>query len=161
MKQPINLPIIGRAERLQLLDYNDQPVIAKVDTGADLSSIWASDIVEVDGSLSFVLFGTNSPYYTGKRLTLPHGEYRLTRVANSFGTKELRYVVKLRIKVLDRTINASFTLSDRSLKTYPILLGRRLLHKKFLVDVSRGEPLVKEEKEKRRALHLMLGNDQD
>src|SRR5260221_599546 len=155
------LTIIGRAARIQLMDYDNLLVIAKSDTGADISSIWASDIEEKDGQLSFVLFGQNSPYYSGRRLVLPAGEYRQTRVANSFGAKELRYVVKLRVKVLNRTVKASFTLAERSQKTYPVLLGRRFLYKKFLVNVADGEPLVAEEKEKRSKLHLELGYDQD
>lgn len=65
----------------------------------------------------------------------------MTRVANSFGHKELRYKVKLRILVKKRLIKATFTLSNRSSKLYPVLIGRTLLRNKFIVDVAKGTPL--------------------
>jgi hypothetical protein len=152
--------IIGRAERIQLVDFSDQFIPAKVDTGADLSSIWASDVKEGAHSLSFVLFDTKSPHYTGKPIKLSATEYKLTRVANSFGTKELRYAVKLRIRIHDRVVKTTFTLADRQLKTYPVLLGRRLLNQKFLVDVSKGEALKEQERNKKKKLKRELKNIQ-
>lgn len=147
MKETKALTIIGRAEKVffpMLSTY----LPAKVDTGADLSSIWATKIKEIDDELQFVLFDTQSKHYTGDIIKLPKSGYRLTRVANSFGHKELRYVVKLPIEVAGRKINATFTLADRSKKLYPILLGRRMLKGKFLVDVAKGDPLHYEEKRK-------------
>ena len=40
-------------------------------------------------------------------------------------------------------ITTSFGLSDRSTHNYPILIGRRTLNGKFLVDVSLSDNLVK------------------
>ena len=148
--------VIGRAESVELLDFHVSSVVAKVDTGADISSIWASSIEEREDGLHFILFGPESPYYTGKMQRFTKPDYSLTRVANSFGHKELRYKVKLRLKVKGRTIRATFTLSDRSQKTYPILLGRRLLHGKFLVDVTGGEPLKEAENIRAAALERDL-----
>ena len=155
------LTVIGRAERIQLIDYSDQLVPAKVDTGADISSIWASAISEQGEKLQFVLFAKGSPFYTGQTIELGQGDYRLTRVANSFGGREMRYVVKLRICVLGRIIKASFTLADRSSKIYPVLIGRKLLKHKFIVDVTRGEPLVAEEKAKLKELHVAIAMNED
>lgn len=150
------LTIIGRAEKIDLLDFSLLGVSAKVDTGADTSAIWASAIEERDDGLHFVLFGPNSPHYTGIVQHFTKPDYSLTRVANSFGHKELRYKVKLRVQVKDRVIRATFTLSDRSMKTYPILLGRRLLQGKFLVNVTHGNPLKIEENSKAASLEREL-----
>ncbi len=145
------LNIIGHTEVVELPDYHDGAVVAKVDTGADMSSIWASNtVVHKDGSLAFVLFGEKSSHYTGTVITIPEGEYTRTRIANSFGDKELRYVVKLRIRIRGRVMRASFSLADRSKKRYPILLGKKVLHKKFLVDVSQGETPKKQLARKKR-----------
>ena len=152
--------IIGRAERVILPDHGTHLIPAKVDTGADVSSIWASNISEQDGCLEFVLFNETSEYYTGHVIRIDAANYRLTRIANSFGHKELRYVVKMRITILGRTIKATFTLADRSKKTYPILLGRRMLKNKFLVDVTKGTPLLAEEKAKLEQLHIALSLDE-
>lgn len=144
--------IIGRAEKIEMLDLGVLNVPAKTDTGADSSSVWASSVTERDGGLDVIFFGKGSSFYTGQIIRFPKSSYHLTRVANSFGHKELRYTVKLRIRVNGRLVRATFTLSDRSLKTYPILLGRRLLHNKFLVDVTKGEALHAEEKKKAKKL---------
>lgn len=151
---------IGRAEQIRFPDFGDKKIPAKVDTGADMSSVWASDILEQDDHLSFVLFGNGSAYYTGQRILLPKGSYSVTRIANSFGVKELRYVVTLRIALKGRVVRASFSLADRSPKTYPILLGRRLLKGKFVVDVAQGKPLVRAEKEKKAKMRLELTGDE-
>ncbi|MGB4800083.1 MAG: RimK family alpha-L-glutamate ligase [Candidatus Saccharimonadales bacterium] len=147
---------IGRAEKVDLLDFHMSDIPAKVDTGADSSSIWASSIEEKVDGLYFVLFGPGHLAYTGKVQRFTKPDYSMTRVANSFGHKELRYKVKLRLGIKGRVIRATFTLSDRSEKTYPILLGRRLLHGKFIVDVTSGEPLREIEQEKRANLEREL-----
>lgn len=153
---PKKLTTIGRAEKIEMPAYGLSGIPAKIDTGADSSSIWASGIVEENDELRFVLFAPGSPYYTGKTITLKKDEYTVTRVANSFGHRELRYKVKLSIRAKDRLVRASFTLADRSKKTYPILLGRRLLNGKFLVDVRSGEPLIEEESAKADKLKLEI-----
>lgn len=137
------LVIIGRAEKINLRDFDLANIPAKVDTGADSSSLWVSNVVEKADGLYFVLFDPSSPHYTGVVQHFTKPDYSQIRVSNSFGHKERRYKVKLRISVKGRNVRATFTLSDRSLKTYPILLGRRLLHGKFLVDVTSGSPIPK------------------
>jgi len=133
------LPTIGRSERIDIVDLNLSGVPAKVDTGADSSAIWVSSVKEHSKGLKCVFFGSGSPYYTGETVTMPRN-YSVAKVVSSFGQKELRYKIKLHVRVKGRLIHATFTLSDRSSRTYPILLGRRLLYRKFLVDVSQNEP---------------------
>lgn len=147
-----NMDTIGRAERISFPELGIGNVPAKIDTGADLSSVWATAVKEKDGVLSFKLFGPKSRLYTGKVIRVNAPDYLLTRIASSFGHKEMRYVVKLQVKLGDRTIKGSFSLSDRSRKTYPVLIGRKLLNGKFLVDVSRGNPLLSVEKQKKERL---------
>lgn len=144
--------IIGRVEKISFPELGIRNVHAKVDTGADLSSIWATGVREENGVLSFKLFGKKSPFYTGKQIEFQAPHYLRTRIANSFGHRELRYVVKLQLKLGGKTIVGTFTLSDRSKKTYPILIGRKLLNRKFLVDVSKGSPLKLIEDQKKDRL---------
>ena len=152
MTQSKQLTTIGRAEVIQLLDYDNVSVVAKIDTGADLSSISASNISEQNGVLTFTLFYPGQSGYSGESMVVPTGEYSKTRIANSFGQREIRYVVKLRLKLKDRVVRATFSLSDRSDKLYPILIGRKLLKNKFLVDVAQGDPLHQQEKARKRNL---------
>lgn len=144
--------IVGRVERISFPDLGISKVPAKIDTGADVCSIWATGIHEEDGVLKFKLFGKKSQFYTGDEITVSAPDYLLTRIANSFGHREMRYVVKMRIKLGSKTVRATFTLADRSRKTYPILLGRKLLNNKFLVDVSKGSPLKEIEQAKKARL---------
>jgi hypothetical protein len=57
-------------------------------------------------------------------------------VANSFGHEEDRYEVQLKVKLGPKIFKAKFTLADRSKKIYPILLGRTMLNRRFLVDTN-------------------------
>jgi len=148
--------IIGRAEKISFPELGIKGVHAKIDTGADLSSVWATGIHEENGILKFKLFGKKSPYYTGKELEFRKPDYLLTRIANSFGHRELRYVIKLQIKIGGKVIVGTFTLSDRSKKTYPILIGRKLLNRKFLVDVAKGTPLTEIENGKKDRMQKEL-----
>jgi hypothetical protein len=156
VKQPDKKIIIGRVEKIDFPELGVSKVHAKIDTGADISSIWASGIHEADGVLKFKLFGRRSPHYTGKEIQFQKPHYLLTRIANSFGHKELRYVVKLQLKIGGRVIVGTFTLADRSRKTYPVLIGRKLLNRKFLVDVSKGSPLAAVENQKKDRLQTEM-----
>jgi len=126
--------IIGARSLVSFVADTDQNVPAKVDTGADYSSVWASDIVESNGSLTFVLFGPGSRYYTGVKHSSRH--YEVTNVTNSFGHSELRYKVELSIRLESRRIKARFNLADRSRNRYPVLIGKRTLSNKFLVNTG-------------------------
>jgi hypothetical protein len=149
------LTTIGRAVRMTVGSTPGIP--AKVDTGADRSSIWATEIREAGGKLHFVLFDEHSNYFTGEVITVAGGNYRKTRVANSFGVSEDRFVVTLPVEVNGRRIQATFSLSNRHNKVYPILIGCSLLNKKFVVDVSiNAEALTDAERKKIRELRLAI-----
>lgn len=151
-----SLTIIGRAEKVTFIDLGLKRIPVKIDTGADASSIWANVAETRANDLYVVFFGEGSEFYTGDEHVFHKGEYDITRVANSFGHKEIRYKIKLRIKLKGRIIKGTFTLSDRSTKLYPALIGRSLLTKKFLVDVSKGNPLRTAEKERAKRLRQEL-----
>jgi glutathione synthase/RimK-type ligase-like ATP-grasp enzyme len=127
--------IIGTTEYIYLPDMCEDAIPTKVDTGADGSAIWASSINERDGELSYILFAPQSAFYTGKVLTTK--EYYIVSVKNSFGEKEYRYRVKIRVKIGKKIYKTTFTLADRSRSRFPVLLGKRFLKERFLVDVSR------------------------
>ena len=132
-------------------------VPAKVDTGADSSSLWATNIrVGEDGKLRFSLFGEGSPYYNGK--VFVRDQYTVAKVRNSTGHLQIRYQTQFVVKVAGRKIRVTFNLSDRSKNTYPILLGRRAINKKFLVDVSKAE-INDTEKDKAADLRVELESD--
>lgn len=135
--------IVGRAERVDFPDAGVFNVPAKIDTGAYRSSVWATDIREEDGQLKFKVLGSTSEYYSGKDCVA--SQFEIVDVENSFGNSEKRYSIQLRVKLGAKTVNTNFTLADRSSKIYPVLIGRRLLKGRYLVDVSEGDPIEDEE----------------
>ncbi len=134
MKQ---LAQLGTIESVQFPDYSESYVPAKIDTGADNSAIWASQISEIEGELSFVLFDKSSAYFTGGRITT--NDYKVIKVKNSFGQSELRFKVKLKVTIGGRTLRTTFTLANREYNRYPVLIGRHTLSGKFLIDVSQNQ----------------------
>jgi glutathione synthase/RimK-type ligase-like ATP-grasp enzyme len=135
MQQPV-IQTIGTVEYVSFPKFGLVDVPAKIDTGADSSAIWASEIsLDSGGRLGFVLFDKSSQLYTGERITVE--SFRSSMVRNTSGISEARYKVALQVKIGDRKLRAWFNLSDRSAMRYPVLIGRRLLHNKFIVDVSK------------------------
>lgn len=115
---------------------NIEKIPAKVDTGADSSSIWASDVIINDaGQLEFSLLGPSHPLYTGERIISE--KFSVQKVRNSTGQITIRYRTSLLTAIKGKKIHINFTLYDRSSNNFPILLGRKSINKKFLVDVSR------------------------
>jgi hypothetical protein len=135
--------IIGRAERINFPELGVSGLPAKIDTGAFRSSVWASDIQEADGKLTFALLDKQSPWYSGQKYTTDR--FEIVEVENSFGHTEDRYSVYIKVQLGSRTVRSNFTLADRSQKTYPVLIGRKLLKRRYIVDVSEGQPIDDEE----------------
>lgn len=132
-KHDFHKVIIGRSEILSFVDFGINDVPAKTDTGAYRSAVHASNIMVRDGVLSFELLGDH-PVCGSMSRTIETTEFKEVTVANSFGHRERRYEVKLKVKLGPKIFQAQFTLADRSKKIYPILLGRKLLNHRFLVD---------------------------
>lgn len=135
--------VIGRAERVDFPTAGVFNVPAKIDTGAYRTSVWASDIREEDGVLKFKLMGPGSEYYSGQDCHV--SKYEIVDVENSFGQKEKRYSLQFTVKVGHKKIRTNITLADRSKKIYPVLVGRKFLRGRYLVDVSEGDPIEDEE----------------
>ncbi|MFC5626989.1 ATP-dependent zinc protease family protein [Algoriphagus winogradskyi] len=131
--------VIGRKEKVSLPDLGLSLVWAKVDTGAYTSSIHAEnlEVLEVNGKrvLQFQPLLPGHKSYTGEIVTFE--EFREKKVKNSFGHAEVRYLIETTFELAGESYSAEFTLSDRSSMRNAILLGRKILKNRFLVDVSK------------------------
>ena len=162
------LPVIGRNVLVDIIGHAED-VPAKVDTGADSSAIWATNIrVSKQGTLSFTLFGEGSKYYTGE--VIKRKAYRVAIVRSSNGQEQIRYRTEIPMRISGKRVRAAMFLSDRSLNHFPMLLGRKTINKKFLVDVSvkeyekppfvrRGSSLYKEMLKDPYAFHKKYHKD--
>lgn len=137
--------------------YDDVP--AKVDTGADTSSIWATDMKKIKGTLFFKLFGVGYSRYSGK--IIKTDKFKRFKIKNSFGVSESRYKVKLTVTVGDMVVEEFFTLANRSNNTHPVLLGKTFLRDRFIVDVSKGDILSSKAGSGSKVLVLTTRIDED
>lgn len=155
-KQEPSPSVIGSTEYVDVAGIKHIP--AKIDTGADSSSIWASHIeVTKDGVLRFCLFDEGSPYYTGE--VFEHKDYKVVVVRNAFGHEQIRYRTYIPITIQGRRIKALFHLADRSRNNFPILVGRRTISGKFLVDVKQNHTPTPTKKPKTRLIQRRLKED--
>jgi len=128
---------IGRNVHVDLVGHAKQ-VPAKVDTGADSSSVWASNVaITADGTLQFTLFDLGSSFYDGKIIETT--DYTVANVRSATGHEEIRYRTTLAVRVKGKRIKAVFNLSNRSRNRFPVLIGRRTLSNKFIVDVTMAD----------------------
>ena len=128
---------IGRVEEIALPALaGPLKFKARIDSGATVSSLWASSIKENNGKLAFTLFDTGSALYDGQVHTTTQFSKRI--VTSSMGHSQERYQIKATVIGKAKKIHATFTLADRSKQIYPVLIGRNVLRNKFIIDVSSG-----------------------
>jgi hypothetical protein len=119
--------IIGSEEFVSLPELNVNMIHARVDTGAATSSLGVKWVKEEEGVISCLLLN---------KQVVTFDSFKKKIIKSSFGHIEERYVVKILINVLGRKVRTNFTLADRSKMKFPILLGRKLLKGKFMVDLD-------------------------
>lgn len=126
--------IIGRTDRVDfpLLGFEDIDV--KIDTGAYTSSIHCHSIVEKEKYLVCSFFDKKHPLYNGKELIFE--SYDIAAVRSSNGEIQYRYEVQSKITIMGKTYKISLTLTSREDMRFPVLLGRKFLTKKFIVDTE-------------------------
>ena len=110
--------IIGRTEHIVIPSEGARSIRVKIDTGADRSSIWASNItMSDDGKLSFTLFAPESKYYSGTVYRTKN--FEASRVRSAHGGLQVRFRIHLTIILGGKKIRGTFTLADRSKNKYP------------------------------------------
>lgn len=130
-----NKKIVGRKEIISILDLHLVDLDAKIDTGADSNALHC-DHIEITGNIvHFTLLDEIHPAYHGKRISLPL--HRLKKVKSSNGETQLRPSVKVSIEFMGKRYKSVISLTNRADMKFPMLIGRRFLKDRFLVDVSK------------------------
>ncbi len=131
--------IIGRFDVVDLPKMDLFGLDAKVDTGAFTSAIHYhhAEVIVKDGKkvLHFTLLDPTHPEYNDKDFYFD--TFTTREIKNSFGQSEERYIIETDITLFGKNYVTEFSLSDRGSLKFPILLGRKLLQKDFVVDVSK------------------------
>jgi len=137
-KSPGREKIIGRVERVSFPEWDLFDLDAKVDTGAYTSSLHCHQIEkkEQNGSLyvSFRLLDPTHKTYDGKHFELPIHRKKVVKSSN--GIAQERIIVKTMMLLDNRKIPIEMSLADRTGMKYPVLLGRKAIKGRFLVDVT-------------------------
>jgi len=144
--------VIGRKDKIDLPRMRLSDIDAKIDTGAYTSAIHCHKIkiTEMNGNkyVSFNLLDPSHPKYNEKRYRmLLHSK---KRIKNSFGKSEERCIVQTYISLFGEKYETEFSLSDRSKMEYPVLLGRKLLKKGFIVDITKSNLSYKHKLKRRK-----------
>lgn len=131
--------IIGRREWVSFPELDLFNIEAKIDTGAYTSSLHCKELKQFTKNgleyVSFLLIDFENSNFDSKIIDWP--VYKIKSVKNSFGQAEDRIVIKTKLDFFDKVYEVELSLADRSAMDYPVLLGRKLLKKRFLVDSSK------------------------
>lgn len=128
------LVVIGWREWVGLpgLGTDKLKLKAKVDTGARTSALHAHGIEHLDGHrirFAFCPHQRDTSTITGEADLI--GE---RHVRSSSGETELRLVVRTAVVLGAHCFDTEFTLTDRALLGFRVLLGREALRGRFVVD---------------------------
>lgn len=131
------LTTIGRTEYIALPRLGVERVQAKIDTGAYRSALHYQKILlrKVDGVRELVVTFSMGR----KRVKVVFRNFQRTTVKSSTGQRTRRWLVSTRVRLGTQEIRTQFTLFDRSDMKNQVLLGRKFLRGRFVVDVARKD----------------------
>lgn len=127
--------VIGRCELASFPALNISAIKTKIDTGAYTSSIHCSSIVKVDDKhVQCVFLDKSYPGFTGE--VFEFAILKEVMVKSSNGYAERRFMIRTEIELVGDTYAIDLTLTHRNEMKFGALIGRKFLHKKFVVDVD-------------------------
>ena len=127
--------VVGWKEQVALPDLKIKSVIAKIDTGANLATIDADDIKFVTRKdVKYVKFTVKKRNNTVRKTSAPLAGFK--RIRSSNGDVERRPYIKTDILMDGITKNIELTLTDRGPMDYTMLIGRKALGRRWIVNPS-------------------------
>ncbi|MDE0064244.1 MAG: RimK/LysX family protein [Gammaproteobacteria bacterium] len=137
-------PIIGWREWVVLPLLHRNPIKAKIDTGARTSALHAARIrpLQVNGAdwVEFELDRRDLPNASAP-FRVPLSGQRTVR--NSGGRAEERYLIETMLRLGDDEWPVELTLTARHAMSFPLLIGRTAVRRRFVVDPGRSYLLAK------------------
>ena len=127
--------VVGWKEQVALPDLKIKSVIAKIDTGANVATIDADDIKFVTRKdVKYVKFTVKKRNNTVRKTSAPLAGFK--RIRSSNGDVEKRPYIKTDILMDGITKNIELTLTDRGPMDYTMLIGRKALGRRWIVNPS-------------------------
>ncbi|MEZ5083389.1 MAG: RimK/LysX family protein [Bacteroidales bacterium] len=135
MKKRKAKTLLGRVDIVDFPQLDLFGIGIKVDTGAYTSSIHCHNIEVKNGILKCQFMDPEHENFNEKVSTFP--EFSEKRVKSSNGMIEERFLIKTKISIFKKIYTIELSLTERGSMRYPVLLGRKFLTRKFIVDTSR------------------------
>lgn len=126
---------IGRIDKADFPLLNLLDVDIKIDTGAFTSSIHCNQIKVEDNYLKCNFLDEEHPDYHEREIIFDKYDVRVVKSSN--GQSEARYRILTEITLFGKIYPIFLTLSDRAEMKFPVLVGRKFLTKRFVVDINR------------------------
>lgn len=130
---------IGRFDKADFKEFSLFEIDVKIDSGAYTSSIHCSNIEEIsinnENYIKFTLLDPKHPFYNNKQYSTKN--YAMKLVKSSNGIVQKRYLIQTEIFIFNTSYPIHLTLSERKDMKFPVLLGRKFLNKRFVIDTSR------------------------
>lgn len=135
-----NLEEIGWREEIVLPDLSKYKIKVKVDTGARTSALHVSDLEIKSGkSGSYAHFTIHPKQDSSKPAVKCKAKLKERRkVKSSTGHLTVRPVIETILKVGAHSFKTEITLVNRDMMGFRMLLGRKALKGKFLVNVAKS-----------------------
>lgn len=133
-------PLIGWREWVSLPALNIERIKAKVDTGARTSALHAFSLkpFREDGKDKIHFDIHPMQHNTEHMVTCVADIVDKRLVTDSGGHTEERYVIETPIIIAGQTWSIEITLTERENMLFRMLLGRRALRKRFIVNPARS-----------------------
>ena len=127
--------VVGWKEHAALPDLKIKDVIAKMDTGANLASIDATEIkYSTKSGVKHVNFKVMKRNNTVRKTSAPLAGFK--RIKSSNGDVERRPYIKTTLLVDGISKKIELTLTDRGPMDYTMLIGRKALGRRWVVNPS-------------------------
>lgn len=139
---------IGRKDKASFPEFGLKNLDIKIDTGAYTSAIHCRNVEKKERNgkpiVTFTLLDDSHPKFNGREFSTE--KFREKRIKSSTGISEERYIVETEILIFGKRHPIQLSLSERGDMKTPILIGRRFLKGKFIVDTSKSNLSYKRKK---------------
>jgi hypothetical protein len=131
--------VIGRKDIADFEKLDLFGIVVKIDSGAFTSSFHCHKIEKIskDGIVQIKcnFLDPSHPQYHEKEFCFEN--FKMRTIKSSNGSVEERVSINTEITIFKKKYPIELTLTERNEMKHPVLLGRKFISKRFLIDTSR------------------------
>lgn len=124
--------VVGLDEKVDFPEFNLTGVVAKIDTGADGTSLHCDYIQQKDNLIEFTPLDPSYPQYKNQKIEKPI--LGTQEVMSSNGESEDRFFIETTIIIKNKEYITNVSLTNRAKMKTPVLIGKNVLKGAFLVN---------------------------